>query len=200
MGNFRDGKIYLPAIRLSCDCGIDIDHQPDKFFVKMRNSIDYRKVELSSGGSARLTIGGWSCNVPLPPTPFGGLTFVWPRQPPVPGVPAGAGVTFHAPPGDTEHGLSVKVQGPGTFQGLSYTVPAHTKGTLKAKVETLALTSQDIQTLRILVKSLLKASQWQKIEEEEKTHASADISFLAIFSDGGSASYDQTKKVNQRLC
>lgn len=87
---------------------------------------------------------------------------------------------------------SVESQGYGSFSGLAYTVPAHTNGTIKAKVQVLALTSTDIDNLNKLIQGMVSASQYQKVRDYEATHASANLSFWGFFSGGGGASYDKT--------
>lgn len=88
--------------------------------------------------------------------------------------------------------FNVSAQGTGSFTGLAYTVPAHTKGHLEAEIETLALTSEDVKNLNDLIKSMVSASDWQKVTDYEATHASANLSVFSLFSSGGSASYDKT--------
>lgn len=111
-----------------------------------------------------------------------------------------ASIEVHAPsasladgaPG-SETGFSVEAQGTGSFTGLSYTVPAHASGTLKADVQVMAITSADVDKLNRLVSSMLSSSAKSKVEEHEKIHASADISFWSLITGSGSASYDKTK-------
>lgn len=91
--------------------------------------------------------------------------------------------------------FSVDAQGNGSFTGLDYSIPAHTKGTIKAKIETLALTSEDVNNLNNLIKGMVSASEWNKVHDYEETHASADLSFWGFLSGGGSASYTKTHDV-----
>jgi len=88
--------------------------------------------------------------------------------------------------------FSVESQGYGSFSGLAYTVPAHTNGKIKAKVQVLALTSADVDSLNTLIKGMISASQYQKIRDYEATHASANLSFWGFWSGGGGASYEKT--------
>lgn len=88
--------------------------------------------------------------------------------------------------------FSVEAQGYGSFTGLAYTVPAHTNGKIKAKVQVLALTSADIDNLNTLIKGMLSASQYEKVRDYEETHASANLSFWGFWSGGGGASYTKT--------
>lgn len=90
--------------------------------------------------------------------------------------------------------FNVTSQGYGSLSGLSYTIPAHTEGTVEAKIKTLAITSRDVENLNSLIKGMVSASQYEKIEEYERTHASANISFWGFWSGGGSASYEKTRK------
>ena len=101
-------------------------------------------------------------------------------------------MVLEAPPA-TQTGFSVAAQGTGSFTGLSYTVPAHTSGNLKARIQVMALTSEDVKELNALVMSMLNATERSKVETHEKTHASANISIWSIFGGGASASYDKTK-------
>ena len=89
--------------------------------------------------------------------------------------------------------FSVEAQGTGSFTGLSYTVPAHTSGTLEANIQTLAITSADVEKLRSLVMSMLEASKQEEIREYERTHASANLSIWSFWSAGASASYTKTR-------
>jgi hypothetical protein len=96
--------------------------------------------------------------------------------------------------GSAIDGFSVSAQGNGSFTGLAYTVPAHTSGKIKAQIQTLALTSSDVDNLNTLIKGMVDASKWQKVEDYQNKHASADLSFWGLISGGGSASYDETHK------
>jgi hypothetical protein len=102
-----------------------------------------------------------------------------------------ATILVDAPPA-SETGFSVEAQGTGSFTGLSYTVPAHTSGTLKATIQVMAITSEDVQKLNDLVISMLSASEKSKVTSHEETHASANISIWSIFGGGASASYSKT--------
>ncbi|TXF99225.1 hypothetical protein [Massilia arenae] len=96
-------------------------------------------------------------------------------------------------PEDVKTAFDVDAQGVGSFTGLSYTVPAHTRGTLTAKIQTLAMTSNDVATLNELVMSMLSATQRNEVKEHEETNVSANISVWSIFGGGASASYSKTK-------
>lgn len=89
--------------------------------------------------------------------------------------------------------FSVESQGYGSVTGIAYTVPAHAEGNFKADIRYLSLTSADVDTLNGLIKGLVTASQYEKIEEYEKIQASAKLSFWGFFSGGGSASYEKTR-------
>ncbi|MEO7098945.1 MAG: hypothetical protein ABI162_06255 [Luteolibacter sp.] len=93
---------------------------------------------------------------------------------------------------DQGSSFDVSAQGNGSFTGLGYTIPAHTKGSIKAKIQTLCMTSQDVANLNQLVKGMVSASDWQQVTDYEATHVSADLSFFGMISGGGSASYDKT--------
>lgn len=92
----------------------------------------------------------------------------------------------------TSTGFSVSAQGTGSFSGLSYTVPAHTKGSLEAEIKVMAITSEDVKKLNDLVLSMVNASTEKEMKEYEKTHASANLSIWSFWSAGASASYDKT--------
>ncbi|UOH20736.1 hypothetical protein [Acinetobacter sp. NyZ410] len=98
----------------------------------------------------------------------------------------------------TSTGFSVKAQGTGSFTGLSYTVSAHTKGTLEAKIKVMAITSEDVKKLNDLVLSMVNASTQKEFKEYEKTHASANLSIWSFWSAGASASYDKTTENMQK--
>lgn len=95
---------------------------------------------------------------------------------------------------DQADSYSVESQGYGSLSGLNYTVPAHTTGKIKAKIQTLALTSNDVKNLVDLIKGMVSASQYEKIREYERTHASANLSFWGFWSGGGGASYEKTRE------
>ena len=102
-----------------------------------------------------------------------------------------ATIRVTAPPA-SETGFTVDAQGTGSFVGLSYIVPAHTTGTLKAKIQVMAITSNDVEELNQLVMSMLSASERSKVTSHEETHASANISIWSIFGGGASAGYKKT--------
>lgn len=101
-------------------------------------------------------------------------------------------LTIDEPPATTT-GFSVEAQGTGSFTGLSYTVPAHAKGTLKATIQVMAITSADVEKLNTLVMSMLSASVRSKVTTNEETQASANISIWSMIGGGASASYKATK-------
>lgn len=102
-----------------------------------------------------------------------------------------ANILVNTPPA-SETGFSVEAQGTGSFTGLSYTVPAHASGSLKATIQVMAITSEDVKKLNDLVMSMLNASEKSKVTSYEKIHASANISIWSIFGGGASASYQKT--------
>lgn len=99
----------------------------------------------------------------------------------------------------SETGFSVDAQGTGSFTGLSYTVPAHTSGNLKARIQIMAITSADVEKMNDLVKSMLSASERSKVSTYEKIHASANISVWSIWGGGASASYTKTKSTMKSM-
>lgn len=98
--------------------------------------------------------------------------------------------------GAAASGFSVEAQGTGSFTGLSYSVPAHAKGSIDIGIQVMALTSADIDKLNKLVNSMLSASTQSKVTSYEKIHASANLSFWSFLTGGNNASYD---KVNTSL-
>jgi hypothetical protein len=101
-------------------------------------------------------------------------------------------VTSALQAGGAVDSYSVEAQGYGSISGITYTIPAHTNGNIKAKLQTLSLTSNDVANLNELIKGMLSASQYEKVRNYESTHASANISYWSFWSGGGSASYEKT--------
>jgi hypothetical protein len=93
--------------------------------------------------------------------------------------------------GDAADSFSVESQGYGSFTGLAYTIPAHTRGRITAQIQTLAITSTDVQNLNNLIRGMLNASQYERVRDYERTHASANISYWGFWSGGGGASYEK---------
>jgi len=58
----------------------------------------------------------------------------------------------------------VKAQGTGSFTGLSYTIPAHSKGTIKAKISVMVITLEDIRKLNKMILSMVNDSIKTKIK------------------------------------
>lgn len=98
--------------------------------------------------------------------------------------------------GESSDSFSIDVSGMGQLTGLAYTIPAHTSGTIKAKLQISALTSNDVKDLNDLAVSMLAASEREEVKEYEKTSASANISVWTWFFGGGgaSASYEKTRE------
>lgn len=96
--------------------------------------------------------------------------------------------------GSAEESYSIEVSGQGQLTGLSYTIPAHSSGSIKAKLQISALSSDDVKNLNALALGMLDASYQEEIEEYEKTSASANLSVWSWFFGGGgaSASYERT--------
>lgn len=97
--------------------------------------------------------------------------------------------------GAAEEAFSIEVSGMGQLTGLSYTVPAHTSGRIKANLQISALSSEDIKGLNDLAMGMLDASYKEEVKEHEKTTASANLSVWTWFFGGGgaSASYEKTR-------
>jgi hypothetical protein len=97
--------------------------------------------------------------------------------------------------GTSSTSFSISVSGMGQLAGLAYTVPAHTSGTIKAKLQISALSSEDVKDLNALALGMLSASSRKKVEEYEKTSARANLSLWTWFFGGGgaSASYEKTR-------
>lgn len=98
--------------------------------------------------------------------------------------------------GSATEAYSIEVSGQGQLTGLSYTVPAHAEGRIKAKLQISAMSSEDVQKLNSLAMSMLDASAQTQVKEFEKTAASANLSVWTWFFGGGgaSASYEKTKE------
>ena len=96
--------------------------------------------------------------------------------------------------GESKDSYSIEVSGEGQLVGLSYTIPAHTEGRIKAKLQISALSSEDVQNLNDLALGMLDASYKEEINEYEKTSTSANLSVWSwAFGGGGaSASYEKT--------
>ncbi|MQT15125.1 hypothetical protein [Segnochrobactrum spirostomi] len=116
------------------------------------------------------------------------VTFVDPRPP----------VEFAVVAGEAKESFSISASGMGRLTGLSYTVSAHTSGSIKAKLQIAALTSEDVKNLNTLALGMLDASRRKEVEEMQKTtaSASANLSLWSYFFGGGhaSASYESTRK------
>lgn len=97
-----------------------------------------------------------------------------------------------ATPPATGDSFSVDAQGNGSLTGMAYTIPGHTKGNVKVKLQTPALTTQNMTDLNTLIQSMLSASVKTQVHDYEATHASANCSAFAFWSSGASASYDKT--------
>ncbi|WP_192822740.1 hypothetical protein [Rufibacter sp. LB8] len=98
--------------------------------------------------------------------------------------------------GEATESFSIEVSGLGQLTGISYTVPAHSEGRIKANLQISALSSADVKNLNDLALGMLDASYKEEIKEYEKTSASANISVWSWFFGGGgaSASYEKTKE------
>ena len=98
--------------------------------------------------------------------------------------------------GGASEAYSIEVSGQGQLTGLSYTVPAHASGNITAKLQTSAMSSQDVEDLNNLAMGFLDASYKEQIKEYEKTSASANLSVWTWFFGGGgaTASYEKTKE------
>ena len=96
--------------------------------------------------------------------------------------------------GGAEEAFSIELQGEGQLVGLRYTIPAHTSGKIKAKLQTSALTSADVAELNALAMGFLNASYREEVKEYEKTTANANLSIWSSFFGGSkaSASYEET--------
>ncbi|EJL6400654.1 hypothetical protein [Vibrio navarrensis] len=97
--------------------------------------------------------------------------------------------------GEASDSFSIEVSGMGQLVGLSYTVPAHATGSIKAKLQISAMTSEDVRNLNALAMGMLDASYREEINEHEKTSASANLSVWTWFfgGAGASASYEKTR-------
>jgi hypothetical protein len=98
--------------------------------------------------------------------------------------------------GEATESYSIEVSGQGQLTGLAYTIPAHTEGKIKAKLQISALTSEDVKSLNDMAMGFLDASYKEEIKEYEKTSASASLSIWswAFGGSGATASYEKTKE------
>ena len=105
-------------------------------------------------------------------------------------------VVFEDVAGGADEAFSIEVQGQGQLVGLSYTIPAHTSGKIKTKLQTSALTSADVAELNEMAMGFLNASYREEVKEYEKTTANANLSIWSWFSGSaaGSASYEKTNE------
>lgn len=94
----------------------------------------------------------------------------------------------------TSTSFNVSAQGHGSFSGFAFTVPGHTKGKIKGEIQTPAITSDKVKDLNTLIDGFVSASEREKVREYERTHASANLSYWAFWSGGGSASYEKTRE------
>ena len=109
-------------------------------------------------------------------------------------IPDTSSTNFLEAGGSSETSFSVTAEGTGSFTGLSYTIPAHINGRLQAKINMMALTSENIQKLNDLAAAMLSASVKEKIEDETKFSSKANLSFWSFFSGGAEADYSSTHK------
>jgi len=95
--------------------------------------------------------------------------------------------------GSATDSFSIEVSGQGQLTGLSYTIPAHAQGSIKAKLQTSAITSEDVKALNELALGMLSASYKEEITEFEKTSASSNLSIWGWFFGGGATSSGSIK-------
>lgn len=93
-----------------------------------------------------------------------------------------------------EDSFTVAAQGLGSVTGIEYTVPAHSDGRVRADIRYPSLTSVDVDNLNSLIKGMLSAAQYEKIEKYERIHASGKVKYFAFWSGGASASYEKTTR------
>ncbi|KAK5576264.1 hypothetical protein RB653_007405 [Dictyostelium firmibasis] len=110
-------------------------------------------------------------------------------------VPFAARAMKPAEEGSSEASYNCEAQGEGSFTGLDYTIPAHTKGRIKAEIQVMAMSSADVNHLNQMVSEMLSATKREEIKEQTKTSASADLSIWSFFTggDSASASYEDTR-------
>ncbi len=89
---------------------------------------------------------------------------------------------------EAKESFSIDASGTAQLTGLSYTVPAHTSGTIKAQLQTSALTSQDVADLNAMATGFLEASVKEEVREQEKTSGSANVTVWSWLFGRGSAS------------
>lgn len=78
--------------------------------------------------------------------------------------------------GGATESYSIEVSGQGQLTGLSYTVPAHAEGRIKATLQISAMSSEDVKKLNELAMGMLDASAKEQVKEYEKTAASGNLS------------------------
>ncbi|KAN0034484.1 hypothetical protein ACTFIV_001002 [Dictyostelium citrinum] len=108
------------------------------------------------------------------------------------------GENIHIHVGSGEEGFDCEAGGLGSFTGLHYSIPAHSKGTINTKIQVMAMSSDDIEHMNHLIESMLSASKKEEIIQKTKTSASANLSYWFFFTDdggsgSGSASYEDTR-------
>lgn len=99
--------------------------------------------------------------------------------------------------GSSSESFSIEVKGTGSLTGLSYTIPAHAKGSIYAKLSLIAMSSEDVKNLNELALGMLNASQKEEIKSHEKISSSANLSIWSWFfgGSGASASYEKTTEI-----
>ncbi|MBV8887610.1 MAG: hypothetical protein JO235_26930 [Chroococcidiopsidaceae cyanobacterium CP_BM_RX_35] len=102
--------------------------------------------------------------------------------------------------GDSETSYSIEVSGLGSITGVDYTIPAHSTGTVVARLNMLCLTSADVKNLNDQAMGMLSASQQEEIRKHEEASASANLSIWSWYFGGGaaSASYKQTNDLMKK--
>ena len=94
--------------------------------------------------------------------------------------------------GGAAESFSVDSVGRGSFTGLNYTVAAHAKATITVTIQTLSLTTADVDNLNSLINTMVNAATKEVVDTKSKsTSGSANLSFWDFWC-GGSASSNTT--------
>lgn len=95
--------------------------------------------------------------------------------------------------GAVTDGVSVGAYGQGQCSGVTYTVPAHGQIDVDFEIKLQCITPAGIESMNMLVESLLDASKQHEYKEMSKKSVSGGISFLPFFGSA-KASAEQTKE------
>ena len=89
----------------------------------------------------------------------------------------------------TESTVAVKSGGYGSVRGVMFSAPGYSTTTVTFTINTVSFSADDINNIKGLIKSMVSASDYKKIEEHTKTSASGSWSFFTGPKAEASASY-----------